>query len=97
MYALIELEQVRPFPCQRLLDLDLICKKGEGVIVPDSALVKENGENGVYIMSVIGPVLKNVDVVAVLDGQAVVQGISPGAGCGEEPRVSQLDQERYIS
>lgn len=90
MYALVELEQVRPFPCQRFLELELICRKGEGVIVPDSALVKEDGENGVFIMSVVGPVLKNVEVVAVLDGQAAVQGISPGADVVKNPGLARL-------
>jgi hypothetical protein len=41
-------------------------------------------------MSVIGPVLKNVDVVAVLDGQAVVQGISPGADVVKNPGLASL-------
>ncbi|HBG22137.1 MAG TPA: hypothetical protein DDW83_02645 [Peptococcaceae bacterium] len=68
------------------------CRKGEGVIVPDSALVKEDGENEVYlyIMSVTGPVVKNVEVVTVLDGQVAVQGISPGADVVKNPGVARL-------
>jgi putative membrane fusion protein len=92
MYTIVELEQVRSFPCQRLLELEVSCRKGEGVIVPDSALVKEDGENEVYlyIMSVTGPVVKNVEVVTVLDGQVAVQGISPGADVVKNPGVARL-------
>lgn len=92
LYAIVELEQVQSFPCQRRLDLEVSSQKGEGVIVPDSALVKEDGESEVYlyIMSVTGPVVKNVEVVAVLDGQAAVQGISPGVDVVKNPGVARL-------
>lgn len=89
-FVLVELEQVRPFPCQRLLELEVRSKKGEGVIIPDSALVKENNKNGVYVMSVLGPVFKKVDVIAAFNGQVAVQGISPGAEVVKNPGMAKL-------
>ncbi|CEO87487.1 HlyD family efflux transporter periplasmic adaptor subunit [Syntrophaceticus schinkii] len=89
-YAFIELERMRPFPCQHLLELEVRCKKGEGIIIPESALISENNQSGVYVMSVLGPVFKKVDVVAAQNGQAAVQGISPGAEVVKNPGLAKL-------
>ncbi|MGB4503845.1 MAG: HlyD family efflux transporter periplasmic adaptor subunit [Syntrophaceticus sp.] len=89
-FALLELEQAHPFPCQRLLEFEIKSKKGEGVIIPVSALVKENDKKGVYVMSVLGPVFKKVDVTAELNDRVAVQGISPGAEVVKNPGLAKL-------
>jgi hypothetical protein len=41
-------------------------------------------------MSVVSPVFKKVDVVAVVDDQAAVQGISPGTEVVKNPSIARL-------
>lgn len=65
-------------------------QEGEGIIIPESALISENNQSGVYVMSVLGPVFKKVDVVAAQNGQAAVQGISPGAEVVKNPGLAKL-------
>ncbi len=89
-YALVELEQVSSFPCQHLLELEVTSSKVEGIVIPDSALVKENNKNGVYVMTVLGPEFKKVEVIAALDGQAAVRGISSGDEVVKNPGVAKL-------
>ena len=89
-YALVELKQAHPFPCSRFLEMRIKSKKGDGVIVPVSALVEEDNQKGVYVMSVVSPVFKKVDVVAVVDDQAAVQGISPGTEVVKNPSIARL-------
>lgn len=89
-YALVELEQVCPFPCQRLLELEVLSPRGEGVIIPDSALIKENNSDGVYIMTVLGPVFKKVEVIAAFNRQVAVRGISPGDEVVKNPGLAKL-------
>ncbi len=89
-YAVLELKQARPFPCQRTLDLQIMHVLGTGFVIPKSALTEKDGDTGVYIMSVVGPTYKKVDVTAVLHDQAAVKGISPGAEVVTNPRLAEI-------
>ncbi len=89
-YAVVELKQARPFPSQRKLDLQLMHILGEGIIIPESALVEQEGQTGVYIMSVTGPKYRKVEVTATLNEQAAVQGVVPGAEVVTNPRLAEI-------
>lgn len=89
-YAVVELKQARPFPSQRKLDLQLMHNLGEGIIIPESALVEQGGQTGVYIMSLTGPKYKKVEVTATLNKQAAVQGIVPGVEVVTNPRLAEI-------
>ena len=89
-YAVVELKQARPFPSQRKLDLQLMHILGEGNIIPESALVEQEGQTGVYIMSVTGPKYRKVEVTATLNEQAAVQGVVPGAEVVTNPRLAEI-------
>lgn len=89
-YAVVELKQARPFPSQRKLDLQVMHILGEGIIIPESALVEKEGQTGVYIMSVTGPKYKKVEVTATLNEQAAIQGIVPGVEIVTNPRLAEI-------
>lgn len=89
-YAVVELKQARPFPSQRKLDLQLMHILGEGIIIPESALVEQEGQTGVYIMSVTGPKYRKVEVTATLNEEAAIQGIVPGVEVVTNPRLAEI-------
>jgi len=89
-YAVVELKQARPYPTQRNLDLQLMHILGEGIIIPESALVEKEGQTGVYIMAVTGPKYRKVEVAATLNDQAAVQGIVPGVEVITNPRLAEI-------
>ncbi len=89
-YALIKLEEMRPFACARFSNLNVSCKKGEGIIIPRTALIKRDKDDGVYIMSVLGPEFKEVDIITSVNSEAAIQGISPGEEVVINPGVVKL-------
>lgn len=89
-YAVVELKQARPFPCQRNLDLQVMHILGEGIIIPESALVEKEGQTGVYVMAVTGPKHRKVEVTAALNEQAAVQGIVPGTEVITNPSLAEI-------
>lgn len=62
----------------RETEVQLICNRIRGASVPERALIRSNGQDGVYCWQQGKWLFKPVKVVALDQGQAIVSGISPG-------------------
>jgi putative membrane fusion protein len=78
----------------RTLDVKLISKKGEGIVIPTQALVNRGSEQGVYARTPMGIEFYRVVVIGTLGDRAAVQGVQPGLDVVTNPGlVKKIDQE----
>ncbi len=62
----------------RVLDVELVKDRREGIVLPEECLIEKNGETGVYVVYKTMASFRKVTVRARIDGKVVVDGISPG-------------------
>ena len=78
----------------RTLDVKLIDKKCEGIVVPVQALVSNGSEQGVYTKTPLGIKFVRVEVIGTLGDRVALQGIQPGVDVVTNPGlVKRIDQE----
>jgi len=79
---------------ERILDVKVIDKKCEGIVVPANALVTNGGEQGVYTRTPLGYRFVNVKVIETLGDKVALQGIDLGEAVVTNPGlVERIDQE----
>lgn len=67
------------FTTLRWVNLEVVLARYQGIILPNQALVKENGTNGVYVRGFGGVVFKPVTILGYVGDQVVVQGLAEGS------------------
>jgi putative membrane fusion protein len=78
----------------RTLDVKLINKKCEGIVVPTQALVNQGSEQGVYAKTPLGIKFVRVEVIGTLGDRVALQGIQVGVDVVTNPGlVKKINQE----
>ncbi len=62
----------------RVLPIELVVWRQEGIIIPRKALITKNGNTGVYCLRKEAVVFRQIEVAAKKADQAMVRGLEPG-------------------
>ncbi len=73
----------------RTLDVKLISKECEGIVVPTQALVIQDSERGVYTKTPLGIQFVRVEVIGTLGDRVAVQGVQTGVDVVTNPGLVQ--------
>ncbi len=73
----------------RTMDITMVKKQYEGILIPASALVSMGNDQGVYIRSPLGFHFFKVQVLGTLGNEAALQGIPPGAEVVVNPGLAE--------
>jgi putative membrane fusion protein len=63
---------------ERICDIEVINRRAEGMIVPSSSLVEEDGTKGLYSVSAGKMRFTETEILGIFGAQAVVRGLKPG-------------------
>jgi putative membrane fusion protein len=78
----------------RALDVKLINKKCEGIVIPTQALVNQGSEQGVYTKTPLGIKFVRVEVIGTLGDRVAVQGVQTGTDVVTNPGlVKRINRE----
>jgi putative membrane fusion protein len=67
-----------PFVKERKIEVDCITQRYKGFLVPEKALVENDGEDGVYVIKQEKIKYQPIEVEVIIDGKAVAKGLEEG-------------------